>query len=183
MRKEGRSDLIGVVSTDWVALGRVVLECVRGSARRHNNRLIEVIIWQTQNSSEWGENQSGCAFTKTSQMRSVGLWRWRVLPPPLFNSFKLILMHVGTFGWILNMPQRSWCSTVHGVCASVQWATRRPQTDMVSVPAQPKGDVFLISQVYLSSLMFYRGQKCLHPQTDIKWYINIILHFHWVQFF
>lgn len=106
MKKEEEAALIGIVALSGTGNG--CFEVCEEAA--HTVTTIDSLKWSYDNpiSTKWGENRSNRVSTKK---------RVAVTLTCFFSFFWLmtvIHMNFGTFGCVLNILQRSWCSEITG---------------------------------------------------------------------
>lgn len=143
----------------WVPLFWLFLECVRGSACSHNNRLIEVIIWQPR--IALNEERIEVVVYPQRQVRCGVLLCGADVFLPLrlinySNSHACWSLWVNTEHTAKVIICKSWCS-IFMVCASAHWTTRNPgliRSQWRFIQSSAK-DIFLI---YLSLLVLKKSQ-------------------------
>lgn len=140
MKNTMRKEEFDWSSDYWVALGRVILECVRGSACSHNNRVIEVIIWQPR--IALNEERTEVVVHQQRQVRCevpvCGAEVFLLCLINLTNSHACRDLWVNTEHTAKVMICKSWCS-MFMECASARWATSN--TWLISY-SSAKGEVF-----------------------------------------
>ena len=130
-------------SDNWVALRRVVFQCVRGSARSHNNRLIEVIIWQPR--IALNEERTEVVVHQQRRVRcEVPVCGAEVF---LLCFINLTNSHACRDLWVNTELQRSW-SASHDAACSARW---------LICYSSAKGEVFFI---YFRTNLLKKAKIC-----------------------